>query len=491
MATLQEHYNQINEGKGNKAQFLKQARELFPQHFNQYSDFNTVTNVLKSKQIISESKGNVVTKGFDIYDWKKILAEEVKAEEKTTSKGVIDTQKHAYDNVDMKNADNINFNEIMKGFYAELKDPKNHDKTGDEIKAMVVKNLAKDILHYTKDGMFGEKGLGFTTEAPGLGTPKEPKGKFKSSGYGDLDTDKKIKEPKSNVQDSLGDKEAETSMPKKVKEMSVTPKNSAGVKKMKTPGTEKTMKLKESVMGENPYFDTDPSDGDADHDDNMKYGAENYYDKGKKAFEEGDLEKAQEYYEQALEFGSWIGWTERELPPYKSESLNENEAVYDQIADLEHDLMLAQNDEHKAEIVAKIKALEAELLRESKLISLVRTMIRESLNKGNEGTIDFGSFKNVEWYKVGGENTISLTVTESDNFRKIENSMTISPNMDTYTDKERSFLNDKIDKLADEMSEYLTSIGVENEVYDNPIGYGQEIDNLVIEFNADDLDKIK
>jgi hypothetical protein len=32
MATLQEHYNQINEGKGNKAQFLKQARELFPQH---------------------------------------------------------------------------------------------------------------------------------------------------------------------------------------------------------------------------------------------------------------------------------------------------------------------------------------------------------------------------------------------------------------------------------------------------------------------------
>jgi tetratricopeptide (TPR) repeat protein len=491
MATLQEHYNQINEGKGNKAQFLKQARELFPQHFNQYSDFNTVTNVLKSKQIISESKGNVVTKGFDIYDWKKILAEEVKAEEKTTSKGVIDTQKHAYDNVDMKNADNINFNEIMKGFYAELKDPKNHDKTGDELKAIVVKNLGKDILYYTKDGMFGEKGLGFTTEAPGLGTPKEPKGKHKASGYGDLDTEVKIKEPKSNVQDSLGNKEAETSMPKKVKEMTTTPQNSTGVKKMKAPGTEKIMKLKESVMGENPYFDTDPSDGDADEENNMRYGAENYWDKGKKAFDEGDLEKAKEYYEQALEFGSYLGWTERELPPYKSESLNENEAVYDQIADLEHDLMLAQNDEHKAEIEAKIKSLEAELLRESKLISLVRTMIRESLNKGNEGTIDFGSFKNVEWYKVGGENTISLTVTESDNFRKIENSMTISPNMDTYTDKERSFLNDKIDKLADEMSEYLTSIGVENEVYDNPIGYGQEIDNLVIEFNADDLDKIK
>ena len=95
----------------------------------------------------------------------------------------------------------------------------------------------------------------------------------------------------------------------------------------------------------------------------MAYGAENYYDKGKKAFEEGDLEKAKEYYEQALEFGSWIGWTERELPPYKSESLNENEAVYDQIADLENDLMLAQNDEHKAEIEKKIKAIRSRITK--------------------------------------------------------------------------------------------------------------------------------
>jgi hypothetical protein len=66
-------------------------------------------------------------------------------------------------------------------------------------------------------------------------------------------------------------------------------------------------------------------------------------------------------------------------PGNVDELLNENEAVYDQIADLENDLMLAQNDEHKAEIEKKIKALEAELLRESKLISLVRTMIREQL----------------------------------------------------------------------------------------------------------------
>jgi hypothetical protein len=246
--TLQEHYYAIKSGKGNKDQFLKQARNLFPEYFTQYTDFDTATNVLKSKQIISEAAGGVVSKGFDIYDWKKILAEETKATEKETSKEVLDDQNNAYNNSDMKNADNVNFNEIMKGFYAEMRDEKNAGKTGDELKAMVVKNLAKDPLFYTKDGMFGEKGVGYTTEAPGLGQPKEPKGKHKSSGYGDLDADIKIEKVKSNVQDSLGDREAETSMPRKVKEMP-----DKGVT-----GVEKKMKLQEGNLGHNEEWSLEP-----------------------------------------------------------------------------------------------------------------------------------------------------------------------------------------------------------------------------------------
>ena len=267
--TLQEHYNSIVGGKGNKAQFLKQARHLFPQHITNLLDFDTTVNVLKSKQIISEAKaGGVVGKGFDIFDWKKILAEDikadelkkavdyynqnagrismkqaaekfnvsevdvlmalqdgqlkgihlqesVKAEEKKVSKEVEDYRKNAYNNADMKNADNVNFNEIMKGFYLELKNPKNHDKTVDELKDIVVKNLAKDALHYTKDGMFGVEGVGFTDEAPSLKQPVEPKGKHKSSGYGDLDVD--VEKVKANVKDTLSNSEAKTSMPKKVK----------------------------------------------------------------------------------------------------------------------------------------------------------------------------------------------------------------------------------------------------------------------------------
>ena len=240
--TLQEQFNSIKSGKGNKDQFLKQARQTFPQYLTKFLDFDTSVNILKSKQLINEAIGGVVTKGFNITNWKQIFEAEVKAEEKAQSKEVDDANKNMYDNKNVKNADNINFNEILKGYVAELHDVKNAGKTGDELKDIVVKNLGKDPLYYTKDGEFGTKGVGYTTEAPGLGEPKEAKGKFKSSGYGDIEKEVKVK---ANVQDSLGNKEAKDSMPKKVKEMSVTPQNSAGVKKMKMPGAEKKMKLQE------------------------------------------------------------------------------------------------------------------------------------------------------------------------------------------------------------------------------------------------------
>ena len=83
----------------------------------------------------------------------------------------------------------------MTGYYAEMKDPKNADKTMEELKSIVCKNLEKDPIYYTKNGQFGVKDLGYETEVPGLGTPKEPKGPYKSSGYGTL------KEGKINFQD--------------------------------------------------------------------------------------------------------------------------------------------------------------------------------------------------------------------------------------------------------------------------------------------------
>ncbi len=69
----------------------------------------------------------------------------------------------------------------------EMHDSKNTKKTVDELKAIVAKNMAKDINYYHTNASFGVKGIGYQTEAPGLGEPKAPKGKYKSSGYGDLD----------------------------------------------------------------------------------------------------------------------------------------------------------------------------------------------------------------------------------------------------------------------------------------------------------------
>ena len=110
---------------------------------------------------------------------------------KKPSKQVEDDLGHMYDNKDDKNINNVIFDQVMTGYYAEMKDPKNKDKTVDQLKAIVLKNLAKNPIYYTEKGQFGDLDIGYTVDAPGLGEPKEPKGPHKSSGYGTLSEDHK------------------------------------------------------------------------------------------------------------------------------------------------------------------------------------------------------------------------------------------------------------------------------------------------------------
>ncbi len=119
-------------------------------------------------------------------------AKEVKAVEKEATKEVTDMETAGYDYKDKKNYDNVFGEEFLKGFYTEMGDSKNEGKTVEELRQIVAKNLSKDCNYYVKDGQFGLKGVGYETELPGLGTPKEAKGKFKSSGYGDLKEGKDI-----------------------------------------------------------------------------------------------------------------------------------------------------------------------------------------------------------------------------------------------------------------------------------------------------------
>jgi len=192
--TLQEQYNLIKEGKGNKQQFFKSVRQLFPNLVTPINTYDDTVRILKNRGIITEGIGGVVTTGKK-QDWHAIFNEnmanlkeekEAKAEEKETTKEVTDMATRGYDYKDTKNYDNVFGEEFLKGYYTEMKDPKNEDKTVEELKQIVAKNLAKDCLHYTKEGQFGLKDVGYTVDAPGLGEPKPAKGPHKSSGYGDL-----------------------------------------------------------------------------------------------------------------------------------------------------------------------------------------------------------------------------------------------------------------------------------------------------------------
>ena len=356
MKTLQEQYILIKEGKGNKDHFLKQAKNLFPEYINQYSDYNTTVKVLKSKSILSEGIGGVIshkpspswleifrentsneavdmtsasdgpfgqavgmikrnggakllndkniTRAIDLFkalksgdlkkedldvvimiDGKKFtetriftqdmapllntnegdvlgtshsdlsfgskvkvgdkamigddkveitLVDKVDGKikqikgrtedgrelfvtkpmllrpvkEETLSEVIGVKRKKTYgdydefakptkqvkrdladqfDNEDKKNIDNVYGTSFLNGYYAEMKDPKNKNKTVDELKQIVLKNMVKDINYYAKNAMFGTKGVGFKTEKLTIA----PKGKYKSSGYGDLDKKKK------------------------------------------------------------------------------------------------------------------------------------------------------------------------------------------------------------------------------------------------------------------------------------------------------------
>jgi hypothetical protein len=209
MKSLQNQYNLIQEGKGHKDVFLKNVKRLFPDLIPNHFGFNETSTILKQRGIITETAimGGLVSKpAIDPFNkFNSFLNEEfavaenpvdapkpkdeqtTKAENKKVSKEVEDLDKETgFDYTDYKNIDNIYGEAFLEGYYAEMKDPKNKDKTVDELKSIVAKNMAKDSLYYMKNAAFGVKGIGYQTEAPGLGTPKEATGKYKSSGYGDL-----------------------------------------------------------------------------------------------------------------------------------------------------------------------------------------------------------------------------------------------------------------------------------------------------------------
>ena len=53
MKTLQQEYQLIKEGKGNKDHFLKVAKYMFPEYITSGNDFTSAVRILTSKSLLS------------------------------------------------------------------------------------------------------------------------------------------------------------------------------------------------------------------------------------------------------------------------------------------------------------------------------------------------------------------------------------------------------------------------------------------------------
>jgi hypothetical protein len=148
---------------------MKKAEKLFKDLLNEnlgYIDLKPINQIEATPKADFENK------------FAAFLAEEAKVEEKKVTKEVEEIQYHNFDYKNQKNLDNQIGQEVMNGVYFEAK--QNPDKTIDEIKEIVSKNLAKDRQYYMKNAAFGVEGIGYEeTEL------EEVSGKYAASGYSD------------------------------------------------------------------------------------------------------------------------------------------------------------------------------------------------------------------------------------------------------------------------------------------------------------------
>ena len=190
--TLQEQYNLIKEGQGNKDVFLKEAKRQFPKLIRNAAGLNETVDKLKTKSIISENYVDlapldVITRNEESWETKfKQFMAEAKKEQPLNNQ---------FDYNDKKNLDNHIGTEVLNGITFEAK--KSPEKNIEEIKAIVVKNLQKDPLFYMNNALYGIDGLGAKQEEAMAAS-----GKHAGSGYGDKLT-KLVKEALSKEKETL------------------------------------------------------------------------------------------------------------------------------------------------------------------------------------------------------------------------------------------------------------------------------------------------
>jgi hypothetical protein len=194
MKTLQEQYNQIKKGNGSKHIFLKEVKAKYPNLVRNAAGFEEASSALIKRDIIAESSLHVATGSTEKPNWFKLFdenmnlisEEEAKAIEKKVSKEVTDLQapNRGYDYKDDKMLNNVSGEQFRQGYFTELTDVANKDKSKEELIDMVIKNIDKNPLYYVEEAQFGVKGIGYTDDTPGLGKGKQVKDAGVGGGYG-------------------------------------------------------------------------------------------------------------------------------------------------------------------------------------------------------------------------------------------------------------------------------------------------------------------
>ncbi len=207
--TIQEQYNQIKKGKGNKEIFLKEVKRNYPNMIVNSATFKQAEKILLNRSVLSENINGIASPStpqpnwFAIFDknmeiikeanpknpnrfpplhisqTKESKADEArKADNSKVDKTLVDLETKGYDYKDNKNIDNLNGEEFRLGLKFEMdkvRETVSDADLGDAIEKstkLVAKNLASDPLYYIKNAAFGVEGIGYTDESPGLTVSK-------------------------------------------------------------------------------------------------------------------------------------------------------------------------------------------------------------------------------------------------------------------------------------------------------------------------------
>lgn len=287
-----------------------------------------------------------------IYKFQEFLAEAAKAEEKKTTKEVNEKETAGYDYKDKKNLNNQIFDQYINGLRVEMeKDPK---LTIDEAREVVAKNLEKDPIFYTKNAAFKVDGLGYEESKQ----QEDPKGKYKSSGYGDLKENdmKKSEELKELLEEAV-----------------------AGIPSIGNPFANRKKEAYENsfeafLAEENKGTINDPkgstAHGNIAEEDDMKEGEAAYeYEKGKSAGEKEEKKKMKK--EGRMKMSEVLKEAERlgEIARKKVES-----KIYERAIEERKRAMSINEDESLSEFINQeaIKEVEKEIKElEKKLMEVI------------------------------------------------------------------------------------------------------------------------